>query len=58
LEPKAALIQMLFWRNNIEDGNCPSPGLFGSPELENPGLSLSSYVKPPEWEKIPALLKE
>jgi hypothetical protein len=39
--------QMLFWRNNIEDGNCPSPGLFAAPELEYPeGLSLMSYVKP------------
>jgi hypothetical protein len=37
-EPKAALMQMLFWRNNIEDGNCPSPGLFAAPELNYPGL--------------------
>jgi hypothetical protein len=28
LHPMAALMQMLFWRNNIEDGNCHSPGLF------------------------------
>jgi hypothetical protein len=41
-------MQMLFWRNNIEDGNCPSPGLFAAPELEYPGLSLISYVKPIE----------
>jgi hypothetical protein len=39
---------MLFWRKNIEDGNCPSPGLFAAPELEFPGLSLISYVKPIE----------
>jgi hypothetical protein len=38
-ESKAALMQMLFWRNNIEDGNCRSPGLFAAPELE-----LSNYV--------------
>jgi hypothetical protein len=55
-EPKAALMQILFWRNNIENGNCPSPGFFAAPELEHPGLSLISYVKPiekylaPEWE--------
>jgi transposase-like protein len=30
-------MQMLFWRNNIEDRNCPSPG-----------LSLISYVNPIE----------
>jgi hypothetical protein len=38
---------ILFWRNNIEDGNCPSPGLglFAALELEHPGLSLISYVK-------------
>jgi hypothetical protein len=43
-------MQLLFWRNNIEDGNCPSPGpgLFAAPELEHPGLSLISYVKPRE----------
>jgi hypothetical protein len=39
-------MQMLFWRNNIEDGNCPSAGLFAAPELEYPGLSLISHVKP------------
>jgi hypothetical protein len=44
-ELKTTLIQMLFWRNNIEDGNCPSLGLFAAPELEYPGLSLISYVK-------------
>jgi hypothetical protein len=27
-EPKAAPMQMLFWRNNIEAGHTPSPGLF------------------------------
>jgi hypothetical protein len=37
---------MLFWRNNIEDRNCPSPGLLAAPEY--PGLSLISYVKPIE----------
>jgi hypothetical protein len=44
--PKAALMQMLFWRNNIEDGNCHSPELFTAPEFEYPGLSFISYVKP------------
>jgi hypothetical protein len=44
-EPKAAFMEMLFWRNNIEDANCPSQGLFADPELEHPGLSLISYVK-------------
>jgi hypothetical protein len=44
-EPKAALMQMLFWRTNIEDGNCPSPGLFPAPKVEYPELSLISYVK-------------
>jgi hypothetical protein len=38
---------MLFWRNNIEDGNCPSPGLFATLELEYPGLSLISNVLKP-----------
>jgi hypothetical protein len=33
---------------NTEDGNCPSPGLFAATELEDPGLSLISYVKPIE----------
>jgi hypothetical protein len=47
-EPEAALMQILFLRKNIEDGNCPSPGLFVAPELEYPGLSLISYVKPIE----------
>jgi hypothetical protein len=41
-------MQMLFWRNNIEDGNCPSTWLFAAPELEYPGLPLISYVKPIE----------
>jgi hypothetical protein len=27
-EPKAAPMQMLFWRNNIEAGHTPSPGLY------------------------------
>jgi hypothetical protein len=27
-EPKAAPMQMLYWRNNIEAGHTPSPGLF------------------------------
>jgi hypothetical protein len=27
-EPKAAPMEMLFWRNNIEAGHTPSPGLF------------------------------
>jgi hypothetical protein len=47
-ESKVALMQMLFWRNNIEDGNCPNPRLFAAPELEYPGLSLISYNKPIE----------
>jgi hypothetical protein len=41
-------MQMLVWQNNFEDGHCPSPGLFAAPELEYPGLSLISYVKPIE----------
>jgi hypothetical protein len=43
-----AFMQMLFWRNNNEDGPCPSPGLFAAPapELEYP-WSIS-YVKPIE----------
>jgi hypothetical protein len=27
-EPITALMQMLVWRNNIEDVHCPSPGLY------------------------------
>jgi hypothetical protein len=41
-------MQMLFWRNYIEGGNCPSPGLFAALEIDYPGLSLISYVKPIE----------
>jgi hypothetical protein len=36
-------MQMLFWRKNVEDGHCPSPG-----SLQPPELSLISYVKPME----------
>jgi hypothetical protein len=43
-----ALMQMLVWRNNLEDGNSPSPGLFSVQYLEFPELSLTSYVKPTE----------
>jgi hypothetical protein len=39
---------MLFWRKNVEDEHCPSPGLFAAPYLEIPELSLTSYVKPME----------
>jgi hypothetical protein len=30
-EPITALMQMLVWRNNIEDGSSPSPGLIAAP---------------------------
>jgi hypothetical protein len=42
------LMQMLLWRKNFEDGNCPSTGLFAAPYLEFPELSLISYVNPIE----------
>jgi hypothetical protein len=29
-EPTKAIMQMLFWRKNVEDGTCPSPGLFAA----------------------------
>jgi hypothetical protein len=38
-ESTTALMQMLFWRTNFEDGHCPSPGLFAAPYLEFPELS-------------------
>jgi hypothetical protein len=41
-------MKMLVWRKNVEDGNCPSPGLFPAPYLKFPELSLISYVKPIE----------
>jgi hypothetical protein len=47
-EPITALMQMLFWRKNFEDGHGPSPGLFTAPYVELPELSLISYVKPME----------
>jgi hypothetical protein len=28
----------------LEDGHCPSPGLFAAPYLEFPELSLISYM--------------
>jgi hypothetical protein len=43
-----ALMQMLFWRKNLEDGNSPSPGLFATPDLEYKELTLISYVQPIE----------
>jgi hypothetical protein len=39
---------MVVWRKNFENGNTPSLGLFASPYLEFPELSLISYVKPIE----------
>jgi hypothetical protein len=42
----SGLMQMLFWRENFEDGHFPSPGLFAATYLEFPELSLISYVKP------------
>jgi hypothetical protein len=41
---RLALMQMLFWRENFEDGHCPfpSPGLFAATYLELPELSLIS----------------
>jgi hypothetical protein len=39
---------MLFWRKNVENINCLSPGLFAAPSLEFPELSLISYEKPIE----------
>jgi hypothetical protein len=47
-EPTTALMQMLLWRKNFEDGHYPSPGLFAAPYLELPELSLIPYVKPME----------
>jgi hypothetical protein len=44
-ESTTALMQMLIWRENFEDGHCPSPGLFAAPHLEFPELSLFSYVQ-------------
>jgi hypothetical protein len=42
------LMQILFWRKNFDDGNCPSLKLIAAPYLEFPELSLISYVKPKE----------
>jgi hypothetical protein len=39
---------MLFWRESFKDGNCPSPGIFATPYLEFPELSLIFYAKPIE----------
>jgi hypothetical protein len=36
---------MLFWREDFEDGKCPTPGLL-QPRYYNPELSLISNVKP------------
>jgi hypothetical protein len=41
-------MQMLFWRTNFEDGNCPNPGLFAAWYLQFPGRSLITCVKPVE----------
>jgi hypothetical protein len=41
-------MKMLFLLKIFEDGNYPSQGLFASPFLEFPELSLISYVKPIE----------
>jgi hypothetical protein len=40
-----ALIQMLVWGKNVEDRNCPSPGLLAAAYLEIPELLLISNVK-------------
>jgi hypothetical protein len=34
-----ALMQMLFWQKNFEDGNCPNQGFFAAPYFEFPELS-------------------
>jgi hypothetical protein len=47
-ESTTALMQMLFWRKNFEDGHCPSPGPFAAPYFEFTELSLISCVKPIE----------
>jgi hypothetical protein len=44
-EPATELMDILFWRKNLDDGNCPSPGLFVASYLQF--LELS-YVKPIE----------
>jgi hypothetical protein len=41
-------MQILVWRENFEDGNTSSSGLFEAPYLEFTELSLISYVKPIE----------
>jgi hypothetical protein len=41
-------MQKLLWWKSFEDGNCPNPGLFETPDLEFPELSLICYVKPIE----------
>jgi hypothetical protein len=41
-------MQMLFWRKNVEDEHCLSPGLFAALYLELPELSSISYVNPME----------
>jgi hypothetical protein len=51
---------MLFWRKKVEDGQCPSPGLFAAPYLELSEISLISYVKlmenilplGPDWDRV------
>jgi hypothetical protein len=46
-------MEMLFWRKNFDDGNCPSSGLFAAPYLEFPELSLICYVNPIEKYFLP-----
>jgi hypothetical protein len=36
---------MLVWQKNVEDRNCPNPGLFAAPYIEVPELLLISNVK-------------
>jgi hypothetical protein len=44
-EPKAAPMQKLFWRNNIEAGHTPSPGLYYYyPELFLHAQDLAPFV--------------
>jgi hypothetical protein len=43
-ELPTVLMQMLFWRKNFVDGNCPSLGIFAAPDIEYPELSLVSYL--------------
>jgi hypothetical protein len=54
-EYTTALMQMLVWWKNFEDGNTSSPGLFAAEYLEFTELSLISYVKPSVADPDPVL---